>query len=67
MTDAKTKKLYMRQVREYFAELPPLQPDTVDIILRSHLHVPENLMERARAEAQAAHLAKATSGLAKAA
>lgn len=47
--------LYLRRVYDYFSSLPPLRPETVDIILRTYLHVPEALMPVARAEAEAVH------------
>ncbi len=55
MIDNNAKILHMRRVRAYFADLPPLQPATVDIILRSHLNVPEALLPQAREEIEALH------------
>ncbi len=55
MIDNNTKILHLRRVRSYFAQLPPLQPATVDIILRSHLNVPEALLPQAREAIDALH------------
>ena len=54
MIDLNTTRLHMRRVREYFAELPPLRPETVDIVLRVHLNVPEELLPMARQEIESA-------------
>lgn len=50
MIDSNTKTLHLRRVRNYFAAMPPLQANTVDIVLRQHLAIPEELMEAAREE-----------------
>ncbi len=55
MNNSDTSAHHLKRVRNYFATLPPLQPETVDIILRTYLHIPEELMQRARVEAECAH------------
>ncbi|MGJ8669959.1 MAG: hypothetical protein ACSHXK_10770 [Oceanococcus sp.] len=52
MTDPNTTALYMRSINRYFSSLPALRPETVDIVLRSHLNVPESLMPLAREQVQ---------------
>ena len=55
MAKISNQQLHLQRVRDFFASLPPLHPDTVDIILRSHLDVPEELMPAARAEVAHQH------------
>lgn len=55
MKNFEVTRLHMQRVRDYFSTLPPLRPETVDIVLRSHLQVPEALMARARTVVQQHH------------
>ena len=48
MPESTTQSLHLRAVRDLFSTLPPLSPDTVDIMLRNYLHIPEELMPQAR-------------------
>lgn len=53
MMSETTIHIHMRRVRDYFKQMPPLRPETVDIVLRHHLIVPEELIPQAREEAAA--------------
>ncbi len=52
---ASTQALHMQRVKRFFESSPPLHADTVDIVLRSYLNVPESLIPLAREVAVEQH------------
>ncbi len=55
MPSHSTQALHLQRVRRFFSTLPPLHPETVDIVLRTHLNVPEELIPLAREEVEQQH------------
>lgn len=45
--DKHIEALHLQRVQNFFASLPPLQADTVDIILQTYLDVPAALLPKA--------------------
>ena len=53
--DKHTEALHLQRVQRFFATLPPLQADTVDIILQTYLDVPAALLPKAREQVADLH------------
>ncbi len=48
MIDKHSQALHLQRVQEFFSTLPPLQAETVEIILQTYLDVPYALLPEAR-------------------
>ena len=55
MADSSIKALHLERVRTFFSDLPALRAGTTDIILRSYLNIPEDLVPLARKEVEKLH------------
>lgn len=53
--DSSTRSLHLQRVRHFFAASPPISQETVEIVLRSYLHIPEFLIAEALLEVQRCH------------
>lgn len=49
------RALHLQRVQRFFASSPPVSAETIEIVLRSYLHIPDEFIDDALLEAQRCH------------